>query len=215
MWSNSYSKNWFYLAVLLLIGCSSSQNASIMMFDRALGLNNTQATRSFNPSFQYMRITSDGRVFYLVKGYQDNGIDVWYGASGETLRFKDGRFAGASGLLTEWRNVIIPTTPTWADLVSGTSTYRWTRKRDLMPGYHYGIEDELAISRIPPPINSNLAGLPPEKLIWLEENNLSQLNQLPPARYAYDSVSQTVVYGDTCLSSTFCFSWQSWPKSLQ
>ncbi|MDD4977709.1 MAG: YjbF family lipoprotein [Gallionella sp.] len=203
------------MAILLLSACSDSQKVSIKMMGRAFELNQQQPAHHFDPRFEYLRINSEGRVFYLLKAYKVNGIEVWYGSSGETLRFKDGRLGGAIGLLTEWRNVVIPESPSWSALVKGNATYRWKRKRDLKPGYHYGIQDELALSRISTPIDSHLAGLSPEKLIWFEESDLSKTNQLPIAKYAYDTSSQTVVYGETCLSSTFCFSWQRWSENLQ
>lgn len=209
-----FSRFWIFLMVCLLAACSTAQNASLTMFKRAFDGHREQAVQ-FDPRFEYMRITRDGRVFYLLKAYTDNGVDVWYGGGGEALKFKDGRLAGAIGTLTEWRNVQIPDMPAWSELASSSDIYKWVRKRDLMPSYHYGISDDLALSNIQPPTDSQLAGWLPNSLIWLKEVDLSPLHRLPDARYAYDPVSKKVVYGDTCLTATFCFSWQSWPKNLQ
>lgn len=206
---------WAFLVIFLLSACSDPQKVTIKMLSRAFEINQEHTAHHFDSKFEYLRINSEEREFYFLKAYTDDGIDVWYGSNGETLRFKDGRSVGAAGLLTEWRNVVIPKLPSWDDLVKGNATYRWVRKRDLMPGYRYGIRDELALSRIATPSDSHLAGLVPEKLIWFEESDFAKENQLPVARYAYDPVSQTVMYGETCLSTTFCFSWQKWPENLQ
>lgn len=206
---------WILLLILLLSACSTSQQASIKMISRAFELNKEESAHRLDPRFEYLRINSEGRVFYLLKAYKDQGVEVWYGGSGETLRFSDGRFVGATGLLTEWRNVVLPELPSWETLVDRGATYRWIRIRDLMPGYRYGIHDELTLNRMAPPQNTHLAVLDSKKLIWFEEVNLAKSDQLPTAVYAYDPASKSVVYGETCLSMTLCFSWQSWPKNLQ
>jgi len=170
-----------------------------------------------DPDFKFLRVvTKDGREIFLALGNIDNGTQVWYSATREVLRLRDGRIAGASGLFTEWRNVVLPEFPSWASLSSLQIAYKWTRVRDVMPGYQYGIRDQLLLHKVAAPKSSELTGISPDTLIWFEEDDTtSQADTLPPARYALDPITHEVVYGDTCLSTTTCFSWQRWPESAQ
>lgn len=167
---------------------------------------------SLNPDFRYLRLVVDGRVVYLALGNNDHGVEVWYSSMREVLRLENGRIAGVTGTATEWRNVYIPDFPSWQSLEKSKKPYKWTRVRDVMPGYRYGIRDELVLHAIPAPRNSELMRLDPASLAWFEEDDVSRA--LPPARYAVDS-SGKAVYGETCLSPDLCFSWQSWAASMK
>ncbi len=203
------------LVVLLLEGCSFWDSPAIRTMSHAFATEQQNVARHFDQNYRFMRLVVDGRVVFLALGDKEQGTEIWYSANHEVLKFSDGRITGASGTFTEWRNVVLPALPAWGALAQLNTPYQWTRKRDVMPGYRYGVSDELSLNKIPAPRQSHLAGIAPEKLIWFQEAETSKDAQLPPAIYAYDPDSQVVTYGETCLASTLCFSWQRWPENLQ
>jgi len=173
-----------------------------------------------NPNLRYLRVTIGGRVVLLALGYLDQHpqgtIEVWYSAEREVVRLQNGRLVGATGATTEWRNVVLPDLPDWSKLASGATPFRWSRTRDVMPGYVYGVRDPLTLSIIPPPEKSALQGLDPKGLTWFEERfaeNALPNTALPAARYAVmlSGGEGIVVYGEQCLASQTCFTWQRWP----
>lgn len=173
-----------------------------------------------NPNLRYLRVTISGRVVLLALGYLDphpyGTIEVWYSAEREVVRLQNGRLVGAVGATTEWRNVVVPELPGWDKLASGGAPLQWSRARDVMPGYHYGLRDTLSLTLVPPPPKSALQGLDPNELTWFEErlaeDDLSKTT-LPVARYAVQvsGTQSIVVYGEQCLGPQMCFTWQRWP----
>lgn len=182
---------------------------------------------NLNPDFRYMRVVVDGRVVFLALGNEDkdaNGtIEVWYSAEREVLRFQNGRLVGAIGLSTEWRSVALPVLPSWKMLSRAENPTPWTRIRDVMPGYRFGVQDALVLRRIAAPGKSEMQGMDPGSLTWFEEQadagtslrdaSLVFDQALPLARYAVDmrDGKEIVVYGEQCLAPELCFSWQRWP----
>jgi hypothetical protein len=228
------------VAVLALVaaisGCSSSGNAILQTLPYAYGRNPGVDNARLNPNFQYLRVTVSGRVALLALGDVDKHplgpIEVWYSAEREVLRLQNGRLTGAVGLTTEWRNVILPELPSWAAAVRADRKFEWTRIRDVMPGYRFGVKDRLALSVVAAPAKSALLGLDPQKLIWFEERVETESGgrfsailgkaaganaPLPPSLYAVEFRDglETVVYGEQCLDADLCFSWQRWPVPAQ
>jgi len=223
-------------AVLLLVaalsGCSTAGNAILQTLPYAYGRNPAVDNARLNPNFRYLRLTIGGHVALLVLGYVDHDahgpIDVWYSAEREVLRLQNGRLVGAVGVTTEWRHVVLPDLPSWSAVAHAGHAIRWTRIRDVMPGYRYGVRDQLSLRVIAAPQHSALQGLDPRRLTWFEErdeaapvawysgfagNDAKLDSALPPARYAVDfhDGHASVVYGEQCLAANLCFSWQRWP----
>ena len=223
-------------SVVLLSACSTASNAILQTLPHAYGKNAGVANARLNPDFRYLRVTIDGRLVLLVLGNVESDpagpIEVWYSAEREVLRLQNGRLVGAVGLTTEWRNVVLPELPTWSALARAQQPYRWTRIRDVMPGYRLGVKDELSVRAVQAPQRSALQVLDPRQLTWFEERDeaepvawLSGLwgrndktdAALPPARYAvaFSGGRETVIYGEQCLAANLCFSWQRWPVQAQ
>ncbi|MEI7679946.1 MAG: YjbF family lipoprotein [Betaproteobacteria bacterium] len=223
-----------YLALLSLVAllpaCSSGGSAMLQTL-RSVAPGDDAARAIPNPNFQYLRVTVDGRLALFVLGYIDphplGPVEVWYSAEKEVLRLQNGRLVGATGSPTEWQGVDIPLLPAWATLARTTEPLQWTRTRDVMPGYRFGLRDALSLRVTAAPDKSALLGITPQSLVWFEERmqppptatgvfstlNPSDDNNLPVARYALalrDGKS-TIVYGEQCLSARLCFSWQRWP----
>lgn len=222
--------------VAALSGCSGTGKAILQTLPYAYGRNPAVDNARLNPDFRYLRVTVGGRVALLALGYIDSHpqgpIEVWYSAEREVLRLQNGRLAGAVGLTTEWRNVGLPELPSWTEAARADRTFRWTRTRDVMPGYRYGVKDALALRVIDPPRRSALQGWEPQRLTWFEERiapepvaapagvfgmSAGAAAPLPAARYAVDlrEGRETAVYGEQCLNPDLCFTWQRWPLQAQ
>ena len=218
-----------------LSGCSSAGNAILQTLPYAYGRNPAVDNARLNPNYRYLRVTISGRVALLALGDVDSHprgpIEVWYSAEREVLRLQNGRLVGAVGLTTEWRDVLLSELPSWSAAASSNRAFRWTRTRDVMPGYRFGVKDELLLRVVEVPQRSALQGLDPQRLIWFEERAeagvLAGLSGifggsvgadavLPPARYAVDlrGGRETVIYGEQCLTAELCFSWQRWPVQV-
>lgn len=229
-----------FAAVLSLVaalsGCSSASNAILQTLPYAYGRNPGVDNARLNPNFRYLRITIGGRVVLLALGNVDSDprgpIEVWYSAEREVLRLQNGRLIGAVGLTTEWRNVTLHELPSWSAAAHAGRALRWTRTRDVMPGYQFGVKDELSLRVIQAPRRSALQGMDPQRLTWFEEsvesgtavgllaalgNGFGADGVLPPARYAVDlrGGRKAVIYGEQCLAADLCFTWQRWPVQAQ
>lgn len=180
--------------------------------------------------YEFLRVTIRDNTAILglarVDPHPEGQIAHWSNALGEVLQIQEGRIVAAIGLPTEWRGVMLPKLPTWPDIAALNAPYRWTRVRDVMPGYRFNIRDELAVRAIAPPQKSGLRAVDPQTLTWFEEqfdrSTVAQLGtalspgtSLPPARYAVRMSTQTVLYSEQCLAPDLCLVWQRWSAELQ
>ena len=220
--------------LVALSSCSPASNSMLQTLQQAVWRGDSSASARLNPNFRYLRVTIAGRVVLLALGNEDidlrGPVEVWYSAEREVLRLQNGRLVGAVGLTAEWRNVVLPELPPWSALARGDQAYRWTRVRDVMPGYRFGLRDALSLRVIPQPGRSELQGMDPQRLTWFEEQvdaeqvagssrggSLASSGILPPARYAMDvrGGKEIVVYAEQCLAPDLCFTWQRWPVQPQ
>lgn len=213
------------ILIAALSACSVSTNPITQTLKQVIKQDGNIADAHFNPNFRYLRVVVDGRVVFLALGNEDidprGPIEVWYSAEREVLRFQNGRLVGAVGLPTEWRHVFLPELLPWTVLAKAGQPVRWTRARDVMPGYRFGISDALVLRNISPPGENELRGVNPQSLTWFEERADTGKGTvsmaLPPARYAVDlrDGKETVVYGEQCLAPDLCFTWQRWSVAIQ
>ena len=225
------------LPAAILAACTGASTGIVQTLQTVWRSDAAAEQAALNPSLRYLRVVSGGRIVLLVLGNVESGaqgpIEVWYSAEREVLRLRNGRVVGAVGLTTEWRSVSMPQLVSWSELARTAAPARWVRTRDVMPGYRYGVRDELLLSLIPAPAKSALQGVDPQRLTWFEERLQSIAGDsvlarranpadppLAPARYAVDlraapDIADRVVYGEQCLAAELCFSWQRWPASLE
>ncbi len=224
-----------FVAGFVLSACSTEADAILRSVQYAYDRSAGPMSAPLNPNFRYLRATVDGRVVLLALGYvdpdQSGPIEVWYSADREVIRLQNGRVVGAVGFSPEWREVVLRGVPDWAELSRGNHSLRWVRVRDVMPGYHAGIVDNLVTNNIGTPRGTALVGMDPSQLKWFEDVRIADPSVnfgslisanfenelgLPPARYgvATDGSKATVVYGEQCLSQKLCFTWQRWPSAL-
>lgn len=221
------SRFFAILLAVLLPACSTSTNPIMQTMQYMVKPSGSVTGVNLNPDFRFMKVVVDGRVVFLALGNEDKDtggvIEVWYSAEREVLRFQNGRLVGAVGLSTEWRSVALPVLPSWEMLSRAENPTRWTRTRDVMPGYRYGMQDALVVRRIAAPGKSEMQGVDPGTLTWFEEQvdtgtslrdtGSAPDKALPLARYAVElrDGKEAVVYGEQCLAPELCFSWQRWP----
>lgn len=184
------------------------------------------------PEYFFLRVTIGSHTTLLelqrIELHPAGRILMWTNPQGEFLRVQEGRLIGAVGLPTEWRAVVLPKLPTWPEIAALNGPYRWVRSRDVMPGYRFGVRDELVVRAIPPPKTSALKAVDPSTLVWFEERfekppaghslqsgGSSRDAPLPPARYAVRMSTETVMYAEQCLAPDLCIAWQRWSAELQ
>jgi len=180
------------------------------------------ATHKPNPAYNYLRVELEGHApALLVLGYVDphpqGDIEVWYSAQQEVIKTQNGRIVGTAGLEVDWRTVQFPSSPpAWPARDSQGATYQ--RRRDEMPGHHYGITEQVMLQpwQGMPPIHLpiSLSEGQARTYVWFRESTLkTTAESLPPAWFAWgvrNGIS-TVVYSEQCLSSNFCLKLQRWP----
>lgn len=204
------------LFAICLTGCAVSPGSQALVdafhHIRAGGSSHENSS-SLDPRFNYLRVQIDRREIFMALGYVDSypdgPVEVWYSASAEVLRLRDGRLVGATmNRGTDWLSVFFTNLPRWEQLGEQAS---FERSRDISPGYQYGIREKMLIQRIPQPSDSQLQLIPASSLTWFEESAEGK-GGLPPARYGVSMASSVpqVMYAEQCLSSEFCFSWQKW-----
>ena len=203
-------------ACLCLSACSSrldalNRTAGAFFF----GEEDPSATATLNPRIRYLRVQINGRVILLALGYVDaqalGPVEVWYSAQGEVVRLQNGHLVGLTGSNVEWRESRLSNMPAWPEEGSAPSTY--TRSRDVMPGYRFGVVDRLSLRAIAVPARSNLVAVAAKSLRWVEEQEVH--GALPPSRFALAKISgqEVAIYGEQCVSAAVCLSWQQWPPA--
>lgn len=199
-----------------LSGCAS-EGLALLQATSALRGNAAAIDRQpLDPAFRYLRATGGGQTVLLALGSVEPGprgpVEVWYTGGREVVRLEQGRLVGATGLPVEWTGVALPALPGWAQMLEHPAPLHWVRRRDVSPGYRFGLTDSLTLVPVPAGRPGALIGHDPARLRWFEERHADQA--LPPARYAVDPAAPggaAVIYGEQCLDATFCITWQRWP----
>ncbi|MDP9930309.1 hypothetical protein J2X90_000033 [Variovorax paradoxus] len=175
----------------------------------------------FNSNYRYLRVIVGGQTVYMVLGYIDKrpegAVEVWYSNAGEVVRLLDGRIVGTTGLTTDWREVRFSRLPAWSEAVNASQPKTFERERDMMPGYRFGIRDEIVQTPIAAPQQAAVAGTAAASLRWYEERSVSRPSSasLPPARFGVSQAGGTprVVYSEQCISNDLCMSFEQWTTS--
>lgn len=218
------------IAVLDLVGCASGGSPIVQSIRALVSTGGTGTASDAIPDspdlrFSYLRVQVPGYPpGLMVLGYVDphpaGPIEVWYSASRETLRLQNGRVVGMTGTFHDWAFVqFSPAPPAWSELTESGRIF--TRQRDALHGYRFGIREDMKVqgwSKVPPVALP--ATLPADKAAgyrWYRES--VQLQQgpitstLPDAWYAWGKHRGTnqIVYSEQCLAPDFCLKLQRWP----
>jgi len=211
---------------VVLAGCSSgslvTDTAHALYHQQFDSVADITQTAALNPAYSYLRAELTGYPSaLLVLGYVDahpNGdVEIWYGANKEVIRIQQGRIVGTAGLPLNWRNVhYVGALPSWGTDPSGPQAV--VRVRDEMPGYRYGLQDQLsfqAIAGVAPIVLPQT--LPPQmaqRYQWYREAGVNaSAGGLPASWFAVGPYQgkQTVVFTYQCLGPDACLSLQRWP----
>jgi hypothetical protein len=202
------------LTVFLISACSAPVRAVTDYIQFKQGSRVSAIAKSpLNPAYKYLLVTVDGKSFLMARGAiessSDGPVEVWYSGNREVLKIQNGRIISATGTPVEWSNVLLSGQPEWSK-VSSVTTMK--RRRDVMPGYHFGITDSLSIFPVVTPSHSAFYGPMPSDVHWFKETYAGP-EALPASRYAVRIIgsSTEVIYSEQCLSKSLCFSWQRWP----
>jgi hypothetical protein len=171
-----------------------------------------------NPAYRYLRVQlSGGAPALLVLGYLESDpggeVEVWYSARRELIKIQNGRLVGSAGLASDWRNVRYSQPPPAWQALRGTASY--TRWRDVMPGYHYGLVEQLTLQAAetppPPQVTSLLSPGQVKAYVWYRESG-STPNALPQAWFALSATEpRELLYAYQCLTAQLCLQMQAWP----
>lgn len=229
-----FLRQFFLFAVLIaalgLGGCAASSSPLVQSFQALVNTGGTGVAKDAIPDspdarFSYLRVQVSGfPPGLMVLGYVDphpaGPVEVWYSANRETLRLQNGRVIGIVGTQHDWSSVQFSSAPpAWPALTEVGSIF--TRERDEMPGYHFGIREQMKVqawSAVPPVAMPT--SLPADKAAgyrWYRESVQAQQGQaaptLPDAWFAWGKHrgESQIVYSEQCLSPDFCLKLQRWP----
>jgi hypothetical protein len=178
-----------------------------------------------DPRFTYLRVQVPGHPpGLLVLGYVDahpaGPIEVWYSGNTEVLRVQNGRLVGSTGTLRSWAGVrFLPQPPAWADVTRQGA--RYLRQHDEMPGYRFGISQQIQLEAwqgLPPiELPASLPLAQAQAYQWFRETATPLDGQggaaLPDAWFAWGKRGgeYSVVFSQQCLAAEFCLTLQPWP----
>lgn len=205
------------MGCLGLIGCAHTP-VSLTVFE-ALGIGKNVDAIKLNPKLRYLRVSTPDRVALMVLGYSvdspEGAVETWYSSGGEVLKLQNGRVVSSAGLYTDWRSVKYSGLPTWRQVID-KKIAEYSRTRDQMPAYKFGIQEQLVLGAVATPDNTRLLGVSASALHWFEETVKGSQHGWPSARYAigFKDFAPTVVYGEQCFANDRCISWQTWPASF-
>lgn len=203
------------LAFVVLLASCGHTPVTRTLFD-AFGSGDGVETNALAPGYRYLKVTFGRNEALLVLGYvqplPDAQLQTWYSSTGETIQIQNGRIVSTHGLPIDWLDVRYEGLPTWESLKSDQRV-EFTRIRDQMPGYEFGIEERIYLYPIQPPFDTSLVGLEASNLLWFEEVVQIPEAQKPIARYGLreEAGKLTVVYGEQCFDLKKCLAWQTWP----
>jgi hypothetical protein len=168
--------------------------------------------------YRYLRVQVEGRTGLMVLADHDPGPQgrtaVWYSADGVVLRLAEGRIAGVTDGVRSWQWVSAAAPIDWQAVVTRGPT-RFEQIIDRQPGWRFGERRARVVQAMASaPALHRAVGLPPQ-VQWFEERNASGAPQ--PVWYAVvlSAEGAQVMYGQTCLETDWCLSWQPWPAAAE
>jgi len=155
--------------------------------------------------YDYLLLRLQGRDAVMVQGGRGAaGQQDWFSARREWLRLQGGRIVGLQGMGHDW-HAVRGQPPDWAQV--DAAPLRWTRERDVMPGYRFGVVDQITTRVGVAPTS----GLPPRlqpqpHWRWYEEDVQSTDAQGQPWAFTqrFALAQGQVVYSEQCVAPQWC-----------
>jgi len=213
----------FILVFLISISGCNSVTPVVDTFNALTGLG--QNSVNYQANIEYLEVSVNGRKATLALGYRtfpkpsyltknsntdqsaiysndQRTHEYWYSARREMLELVDGRIESVMGMTTEWRQNL-NTSPSWSE-ITNSNGLGWTRIRDVMPNYQYGLIDLMysePISKVP----QNIKGIPSDAQ-WFKEQVESKNELTHPWKYTqyFASYKGKVIYSEQCVSRDLC-----------
>ncbi len=136
----------------------------------------------------------------------------WYSPTSINMELCEGQLCGSTGSTQAWRDVSILNLPNISQLLAGMSI-TWHRSYIVMPDYRW-INQNLITESESSPHPKHLEQSHINKLRWFKTHIINNPDRIPDTLFGIDPKSQEVLYSDTCLSATYCFSWQTWASLM-
>lgn len=129
----------------------------------------------YQPGFEYLEVRLHGRRAAMALGSREVRGDAvheyWYSGQREMIHLINGRISEALGMTHEIRGTV-GGAPGWARLTQSDRPLVWSRSRDVMPKYRYGVR-EFVISQKVMPTAAEKKAVGPDA-VWVEEEVKSQ-----------------------------------------
>lgn len=204
---------FFYVLCLILFSCVLTACKSTDPSWHALKSLLSKPEPKLNPSFEYITVQFEGRTSRLALGYrefvQGKPLEHWYSGPGEMLEMLDGRVNKALGMTLEIRgNQGRP--PAWESFGDARQTQVWTRVIDIMPGYRYGVEEEITtikLSKENLPVQKTKY---PKDAIWFQEQVITKDidGKAQQFQQLFAVLNNRVIYSEQCFHENMCMSFQ-------
>ncbi len=190
-------------AVVMLAACTGPNEVALEMLLEQFRPPAAFSGGGLDPRYEYIRITSNGRPAFMVKG-MSSGLSrqsvapdsVWYSADREVMFLRSGRIVRTLGTPVELHRVDTRF-PDWTQIAEGQSV-SYARQRDFARPGRYGVTEQVEVRRLsasakpvkPAQWLGNPALPSPDSLIWFEERVVQSgpvdagQTQLPVSRFA-------------------------------
>jgi hypothetical protein len=136
---------------LLATGCQVNQGLgwSVLQQWQYVASAEPQVAR-LDSRFEFLQMKlGDGPAAYLALGKRVGSGESWYSADPLLVVLDDGRLGTFAGAPLEWRLIRQSGRPDWERVLRRNGPQRWQRQRDEMPGYRFGLNDEIETQRVP------------------------------------------------------------------
>lgn len=217
----------FMFALLLPITGCNSVTPVVDTFNALTGLGKNPII--YQPQIEYLEVSVGGRKAYMALGYRtfpkpteitkiaelnqetnqlvrfssDQRIhEYWYSSRHEMLELVDGRIESVMGMTTEWRQSL-NTSPSWNEIATSNGL-GWTRVRDVMPNYQFGLNDSVytaPLTNAPPTIKDI-----PNDAQWFKElvESRDKLNHSWKFTQVFARYKEKVIYSEQCIAPDLC-----------
>lgn len=189
-------------------GCSKDEVRCFKPHRSYLQQNHPQ----FNPDFNYVRVMFNGQVAWLAQGATDVTINapeqVYYSADSNVFKWSQGRLSEIEHSAFSWREQNTSVLE-WQNILQQPNT-TFTRHLDLVDGA-ISIQEQRQIQPSVEPKYHAFVG-DTSRLIWLREYTLNPVKhrQNFDSWYAFYAESVEPIYGQQCISTQYCITWQKW-----
>jgi hypothetical protein len=197
----------FYFAFLFLSGCQS--NPTFDTFRTMLPW--VKQYEQVQPGFEYILVSANGHEALMALGERRDTIDefknrtheYWYTGQGEMLYLVNGRIHQALGFTNEIRSQT-SAEPPWEQLSKSSNSIAWGRKIDLMPGFRYGLVNNITTFKIAAP--NFLPEHLPEPMHWIADlvESKSGDGQVWWYLQRFALHDGRVVYSEQCITERLC-----------